>query len=144
MFVNSEKSMDLKINLSFSYSTHPCKNLLAGPYTILESSRVMLADAILDFFQLSDFMSYHSAIGESFLEIVPYKYHLEISPKGEAWLAQSVEHETLNLRVVGSSPTLGDHNFSNHLSFLIIFVWLCLSLISTTILIIKLMNSINS
>ena len=26
-----------------------------------------------------------------------------------AWLAQSVEHETLNLRVVGSSPTLGDH-----------------------------------
>ena len=112
MFVNSEKSMDLKINLSFSYSTHPCKNLLAGPYTILESSRVMLADAILDFFQLSDFMSYHSAIGESFLEIVPYKYHLEISPKGEAWLAQSVEHETLNLRVVGSSPTLGDHLFS--------------------------------
>ena len=111
MFVNSEKSMDLKINLSFSYSTHPCKNLLAGPYTILESSRVMLADAILDFFQLSDFMSYHSAIGESFLEIVPYKYHLEISPKGEAWLAQSVEHETLNLRVVGSSPTLGAHFF---------------------------------
>ena len=26
-----------------------------------------------------------------------------------ARLAQSVEHETLNLRVVGSSPTLGDH-----------------------------------
>ena len=25
-----------------------------------------------------------------------------------AWLAQSVEHETLNLRVVGSSPTLGE------------------------------------
>ena len=25
-----------------------------------------------------------------------------------ARLAQSVEHETLNLRVVGSSPTLGD------------------------------------
>ncbi len=24
-----------------------------------------------------------------------------------AWLAQSVEHETLNLRVVGSTPTLG-------------------------------------
>ena len=24
------------------------------------------------------------------------------------WLAQSVEHEILNLRVVGSSPTLGD------------------------------------
>ena len=29
-----------------------------------------------------------------------------------ARLAQSVEHETLNLRVVGSSPTLGDHPFS--------------------------------
>ena len=28
-----------------------------------------------------------------------------------ARLAQSVEHETLNLRVVGSSPTLGDHLF---------------------------------
>ncbi len=26
---------------------------------------------------------------------------------GHQWLAQSVEHETLNLRVVGSSPTLG-------------------------------------
>ena len=25
-----------------------------------------------------------------------------------AWLAQSVEHETLNLGVVGSSPTLGE------------------------------------
>jgi hypothetical protein len=28
-----------------------------------------------------------------------------------ARLAQSVEHETLNLRVVGSSPTLGDFFF---------------------------------
>ncbi len=28
-----------------------------------------------------------------------------------ARLAQSVEHETLNLRVVGSSPTLGDVAF---------------------------------
>ena len=28
-----------------------------------------------------------------------------------ARLAQSVEHETLNLRVVGSSPTLGAHFF---------------------------------
>ena len=27
-----------------------------------------------------------------------------------AWLAQSVEHETLNLRVVGSSPTSGAGN----------------------------------
>ena len=69
----------LKIDLSFSYSTHPCKNLVAGPNTILESSRVMLADAILDVFQLSDFMSYHSAIGESFFEIVPYKHHYKVS-----------------------------------------------------------------
>ena len=29
----------------------------------------------------------------------------------QARLAQSVEHETLNLGVVGSSPTLGDTNF---------------------------------
>ncbi len=28
-------------------------------------------------------------------------------------LAQSVEHETLNLRVVGSSPTLGDKLFDS-------------------------------
>ena len=31
----------------------------------------------------------------------------------QARLAQSVEHETLNLRVVGSSPTLGVHLFRN-------------------------------
>ncbi len=31
-----------------------------------------------------------------------------------ARLAQSVEHETLNLRVVGSSPTLGERTFSYH------------------------------
>ena len=30
-----------------------------------------------------------------------------------ARLAQSVEHETLNLRVVGSSPTLGASFFSS-------------------------------
>ena len=30
-----------------------------------------------------------------------------------ARLAQSVEHETLNLRVVGSSPTLGETFFSS-------------------------------
>ena len=30
-----------------------------------------------------------------------------ITPAHHARLAQSVEHETLNLRVVGSSPTLG-------------------------------------
>ena len=29
----------------------------------------------------------------------------------QARLAQSVEHETLNLRVVGSSPTLGEAFF---------------------------------
>ena len=31
-----------------------------------------------------------------------------------ARLAQSVEHETLNLRVVGSSPTLGDQTFFHY------------------------------
>ena len=36
----------------------------------------------------------------------------------EARLAQSVEHETLNLRVVGSSPTLGALQFYRHLCFL--------------------------
>ena len=42
-----------------------------------------------------------------------------------ARLAQSVEHETLNLRVVGSSPTLGDNFcccflFSFYSAFLLI------------------------
>ena len=32
-----------------------------------------------------------------------------------ARLAQSVEHETLNLRVVGSSPTLGERFFFCHM-----------------------------
>ena len=34
-------------------------------------------------------------------------HHIWYSSKLSARLAQSVEHETLNLRVVGSSPTLG-------------------------------------
>ena len=33
-----------------------------------------------------------------------------------ARLAQSVEHQTLNLRVVGSSPTLGEAFSDTHLS----------------------------
>ena len=38
-----------------------------------------------------------------------FSYYIEtLQKKQSARLAQSVEHETLNLRVVGSSPTLGD------------------------------------
>ena len=42
-----------------------------------------------------------------------------LRPNIDARLAQSVEHETLNLRVVGSSPTLGEifFDFSNILCF---------------------------
>ena len=45
-----------------------------------------------------------------------------------ARLAQSVEHETLNLRVVGSSPTLGDQIFffqlqDSDFSVLVCFTW---------------------
>ncbi len=62
----------------------------------------------------------------------PRKYTLSISTpfstciSTSARLAQSVEHETLNLRVVGSSPTLGEKHFfiyniffdyANHLDF---------------------------
>ena len=36
----------------------------------------------------------------------------ELTQSTTSWLAQLVEHETLNLRVVGSSPTLGDQIFS--------------------------------
>ena len=40
----------------------------------------------------------------------------------QARLAQSVEHETLNLRVVGSSPTLGEKLFSSFGKFLFCLV----------------------
>ena len=36
------------------------------------------------------------------------EFRLKVELHNIARLAQSVEHETLNLRVVGSSPTLGD------------------------------------
>ena len=36
------------------------------------------------------------------------EFRLNVELRNIARLAQSVEHETLNLRVVGSSPTLGD------------------------------------
>ena len=36
------------------------------------------------------------------------EFRLNVKLHNIARLAQSVEHETLNLRVVGSSPTLGD------------------------------------
>ena len=42
----------------------------------------------------------------------------------EAWLAQSVEHETLNLRVVGSSPTSGDSILFFSLLFLFVYIHL--------------------
>ena len=43
-----------------------------------------------------------------------------------ARLAQSVEHETLNLIVVGSSPTLGDlQNGRINVSVQIVFVYIC-------------------
>ena len=49
-----------------------------------------------------------------------------------ARLAQSVEHETLNLRVVGSSPTLGDsyfkHDFNLNLLPIYDIRWNCSSI----------------
>ena len=39
-----------------------------------------------------------------------------------AWLAQSVEHETLNLRVVGSSPTSGFQYFSQYYIIIVIVI----------------------
>ncbi len=38
-----------------------------------------------------------------------YQFQNAFNAGISARLAQSVEHQTLNLRVVGSSPTLGDH-----------------------------------
>ena len=44
----------------------------------------------------------------SILILASNVYIWQESCSSSARLAQSVEHETLNLRVVGSSPTLGD------------------------------------
>lgn len=41
-----------------------------------------------------------------------YSYSCTGSDDLGAWLAQLVEHGTLNPRVVGSSPTLGAENFA--------------------------------
>lgn len=43
--------------------------------------------------------------------------------RSSARLAQSVEHETLNLRVVGSSPTLGGKIFFFLCFFLVLFYY---------------------
>ena len=45
---------------------------------------------------------------------------LQLLPAAAARLAQSVEHETLNLRVVGSSPTLGAFLFFRSIDLSII------------------------
>ena len=44
---------------------------------------------------------------------------LEVTFQISARLAQSVEHETLNLRVVGSSPTLGEHFIMKNIIFVL-------------------------
>ena len=54
------------------------------------------------------------------------EYGIIAQTKYVARLAQSVEHETLNLRVVGSSPTLGDTILFHILGLLLIFI-LCSS-----------------
>ena len=51
---------------------------------------------------------YTSDIAKLLYILVKYLY------SATAWLAQSVEHETLNLRVVGSCPTLGVYFRSNY------------------------------
>ena len=58
--------------------------------------------------------------------IIKY-FHLSTIP---ARLAQSVEHETLNLRVVGSSPTLGDTFFPHNIYFVSLYAS-CKSLSTT-------------
>ena len=44
----------------------------------------------------------------NYINSLSFIYNSLILAKWSARLAQSVEHETLNLRVVGSSPTLGE------------------------------------
>ena len=54
-----------------------------------------------------DWTSVQPASGHGNASLLQFPHHQQ------ARLAQSVEHETLNLRVVGSSPTLGDQPFSS-------------------------------
>ncbi len=44
-----------------------------------------------------------------FVDELRYQFQNALESGISARLAQSIEHQTLNLRVVGSSPTLGDH-----------------------------------
>ena len=51
-------------------------------------------------------------LGHAGIDTMSVKLGFSYHAKHTARLAQSVEHETLNLRVVGSSPTLGEQFFS--------------------------------
>ena len=64
-----------------------------------------------DFFNRSSFLITASCSTVLFFGSVVYCQLLSAFLTNSARLAQSVEHETLNLRVVGSSPTLGVHFF---------------------------------
>ena len=48
----------------------------------------------------------------SFLLVFPWLYCIIFSLNMQARLAQSVEHQTFNLRVAGSSPSSGDEIFN--------------------------------
>ena len=63
------------------------------------------------FFDSSSFPVMASCSTVLFFGSVVYCQLLSAVLTNSARLAQSVEHETLNLRVVGSSPTLGVHLF---------------------------------
>ena len=64
-----------------------------------------------DFFNRSSFLIMASCSTVLFFDRVVYCQLLSAFLTNSARLAQWVEHETLNLRVVGSSPTLGVHLF---------------------------------
>ena len=51
-------------------------------------------------------------LGHAGIDTISVQLGFSYHAKHTARLAQSVEHETLNLRVVGSSPTLGEHCFT--------------------------------
>merc|ERR1711873_398137 len=55
--------------------------------------------------------------------MIPLHQRRFVSNLLSARLAQSVEHETLNLRVVGSSPTLGARNFLLFLLYMCCMGW---------------------
>ena len=92
----------------FSAAWCPHKN---GAYVTRDGAIFFHKNNTFDFFNRPLFPIMASCSTVLFFSGFVYCQLLSTVLANSARLAQSVEHETLNLRVVGSSPTLGVHLF---------------------------------